>query len=204
MEFVETLKRTQNVDSALHALGPTAPVIMVTSTNVQCVREGSPTPATVVTNPMKGLDTQIRVTWAGTTWIAATDDKREEYIALHRTDNLEAKPIVFGKMPSKNTDAGFVLSRMLNSALLTGVYVDSKRQQYLFSPAQSAGWKDDVFSYDIELDWLERRAVLRKKGTTASWSIHRSGDTLTLSALAKNGSPLRRPPLRLIRTADRP
>jgi len=204
MEFVETLKRTHNVDSALTALGPTSPIIMVTNTDVQCVRDGSPSLATVVTNPTKGLGAQVRVTWSGITWIAAADDKSGEYIALHRSDNIEAKPIVFGKMPSKNTDVSFVLSRILNSALLTGVYIDGKGQQYLFSPAQSAGWKDDVFSYDVELDWRARRAVLRKKGTTATWSVHRSGDTLSLSALAKNGSPLRRPPLRLVRTADKP
>lgn len=204
MDFVEQLKKTQNIDSALTALGPTSPLIMTTGDNVMCMREEQPTPATVVTNPTKGLGSQIRVSWSGTTWIASADDKKEEYIALHRSDSIEARPVVLGKMPSKNFDPSFVVSRILNSALLTGVYADGKRKQYLFSPAQSASWNSDVFTYDVELDWHGRRAILRKKGTTASWSIYRSGDTLTLTALAKNGSPLRRPPLRLIRTADKP
>jgi hypothetical protein len=82
-------------------------------------------------------------------FIITYDTASMQYIALVNMDSIEAPPTVYARIPSKRTDAGFVLQRAANSAMLSGMWKDGKGRVYSFSKDMIAKWPNGTFPYAL-------------------------------------------------------
>lgn len=85
-------------------------------------------------------------------YIMTLDPKAAEYIALHETADLAKHPEVYAKIPTKNLDPDFVVQRILNSSILSGIWLDTGGREYVFNSTLLAEWPEAEFEYRFGID----------------------------------------------------
>ena len=123
-------------------------------------------------------------------WMVASDSRQNSYIALTELDSIEKKPIVLGKLPSKNSDPAFILSRMINTSIVSGRWVDPRGKVVEFTQAMIATIDGQTFPYELRVDPSTLRLTLSStQGKPRSYVVNRIDGMLTLTPLGKKGTP---------------
>ena len=201
--FLDILKKTSSVEQAMQAKGADEPLyIRIDSSQL----EGKVLTAMHLgaTEELLMLKTSIPnagMKWAiGTMdhpfWIVSVDERAQSYIALTKIDSMEGKPVVLGKLPSKNPDPMFILKRMINASVLTGTWVDAKGKETTFSNGMVATMGGQTFTYDLSIHSQNYTVTLTStEGKPRSYLVQRMGDGLTLTPL--HGSKTTQSPIAL-------
>lgn len=153
-EFLNTLKTTSRVDSAFHKLNNDEPLyLLIDAEKLHHNVLVAYTPQTTTTMDLeKMIVGKMGERWCigqdSVRWILSTDSNRS-VLTLFNIKNLEQKPIVLGKLPSKNQDPDYLLSRTINASVLMGKFQDGTGKLYQFSNAQRAMFADSLFTYTI-------------------------------------------------------
>lgn len=122
----------------------------------------------------------------GPRWILSRDEKDGMYIALTPADSLERKPIVLGRLPSKNPDPMFIIRRMVNASMLSGRWSRSNNTVIEFTTNQvmvTDGRDPRPYTLDISSDGLTVTLVTTT-GKPQKWTVRRDGPELVLSSSA--------------------
>ncbi len=198
MRIIEDLKASKSITNALALLRPDELLVLravrqpdstITLFTSRDLDEGVSTQLVVTT--AKGIGDQRRFTALGKTWLLGIDKAQGQYIAVHSTVDSNAKPDVFAYIPSRNQNADFIYQRVLNSATLSGTYHDAKGKVYTFSSLQSAKTPKLEFNYRIVAAVgkpYQIIEVVSDKPKRVRYAYEWSGDRLTMSSFARNGS----------------
>ncbi len=191
-KFVEALKKSASMATAMDAVSSAEPLtIQFDST------DGN---GNVVTQwTLKKTDTLllrktsipgVGMKWAlGTSdapmWVASADEKLGTYVALTPIEGVDtAKPVVMGKLPSKNPNPSFILKRMVNSSYLSGEWKDKKGTKYSFTSGMVATFGADMFPYDISIDANTYSVTITStSGVPRSYLVVRTGNSLVLTSV---------------------
>ena len=123
----------------------------------------------------------------GPRWIVARDEKAGSYIALTPADSLENQPIVLGKLPSKNTDPMFIIRRMVNASMLTGVWKMDPKYTIEFTNGQQMVVNGSPIPYTLQFAPDGSKVTLiTTQGRPLKWDVLRDGPNLTLKPLQKH------------------
>jgi hypothetical protein len=155
--FIEVLKRTASVASAMEAVPSNVAMwISIDTTD----KDGNIDMAydfddvrqmLLLKSQLVGPELQWGIGDAvGPMWLV-TVDQQQMFIALHDLDSLENKPLVFGRMPSKNQDPDFLLDRMINASILAGTYTDPKKNTVEFRTDLTATWANKPYAVKIDV-----------------------------------------------------
>lgn len=197
-QFIEVLNKTASVERAMQAKAEADPLwVTIDSLNL----EGKIATAFNLgtTNQMVLLKTSIPqagMKWvvgteASPRWIVSVDERNGSYIALTSIDNMEGKPAVLGKLPTKNTDPMFILRRMVNASVLSGTWLDQRGKVYSFSTGMMASMNKVSFSYELSINPTTFSVIITStSGKPHSYVVQRMGNGLTLSSLHKNGTTM--------------
>ena len=203
--FIDALRKTSSVEQAMTAKGIDAPLyVRIDSTNLDGkVAAGYGIANTQQLLFLKTSIPNVGMKWAiGTIdvpmWIVSIDERSQTYISLTKFDSLEGKPIVLGKLPSKNPDPMFMLKRMVNASVLSGQWVSSKGATTSFTTNMEATMNGNTFPYDLSIDSQSYSVTLTsKQGKPVSYIVQRMGDGLTLTPV--HGAKVGQQPIALKR-----
>lgn len=203
--FLEVLKKTSSVERAMQAKGADEPLyIRIDSTHQDGkIAAGMNLGAPEELVMLKTSIPNAGMKWAiGTIdhpfWIVTVDERAQSYIALTKIDSMEGKPVVLGRLPSKNPDPMFILKRMINASVLSGSWVDAKGKETIFSNGMVATMGGSTFTYDLSINALNYTITLTAtEGKPKSYIVQRMGDGLTLTPL--HGSKTTQQPIALKR-----
>ncbi|RPI67647.1 MAG: hypothetical protein EHM43_07080 [Ignavibacteriae bacterium] len=189
--FIEVLKRTASVATAMEAVSATSPLwVKIDSAN----KDGDVEVAFDLSSrkPMLLLKAQLigpELRWglgdaAGPIWLVTADEEQGTFIALQVLDSMGNAPKVLGKLPSRNQDPDFLIDRMINASVLAGSYVDDRKKSVVFNTDMTATWAGK--SYKVRIDVEEQSHHLRvtltaTDGTSRVHSVHRIGSDLVLT-----------------------
>jgi hypothetical protein len=122
--------------------------------------------------------------------MVASDVRQNSYIALTELDSIEKKPIVLGKLPSKNTDPLFILKRMVNTSVLSGTWVDTRGKTVSFTQTMVVTIDGATFPYELSIDPSTLRMTLSStQGKPRSYIVNRTGAMLTLTPVGTKNAP---------------
>ncbi|MBC8124827.1 MAG: hypothetical protein H7X70_03755 [Candidatus Kapabacteria bacterium] len=203
--FIDALRKTSSVEQAMAAKGFDEPLyVRIDSTNLDGkVTAGYGLGSSQQLLILKTSLPKVGMKWAiGTIdlpmWIVSIDERSQTYISLTKFDSLEGKPIVLGKLPSKNPDPMFMLKRMVNASVLSGQWVNSKGATTSFTTNMEATMNGNTFPYDLSIDSQSYSVTLTsKQGKPVSYIVQRMGDGLTLTPM--HGSKVGQQPIALKR-----
>lgn len=195
--FIEVLHKTSSLEQALAAKSEREPLYMVIDSNNQAgkVRVGLSVGREEQGVMLKTMVPNIGLKWAiGTedapVWMVASDARQNSYIALTELDSIEKKPIVLGKLPSKNTDPLFILKRMVNTSVISGTWVDTRGKKVTFTQTMVASIDGTTFPYDISIDPSTLRVTLSStQGKPRSYLVNRTDAMLTLTPIGTTHTP---------------
>ncbi len=201
--FIDALRKTSSVEQAMAAKGIDEPLyVRIDSTNP----DGKVTAGYGIANSqellfLKTSIPNVGMKWAiGTMdlpmWIVSIDERNQTYISLTKFDSLQGKPIVLGKLPSKNLDPMFMLKRMVNASVLSGQWVNAKGATTSFTTNMEATMNGSTFPYDLTID-SQSYSVTSKQGKPLSYMVQRMGDGLTLTPV--HGAKVGQQPIALKR-----
>jgi hypothetical protein len=203
--FLEVLKKTSSVESAMNAKGDDEPLYLrIDSTHQDGkVSAGMNLGGSEELLMLKTSIPNAGMKWAiGTMdhpfWIVTVDERAQSYIALTKIDSMEGKPVVLGRLPSRNQDPMFILKRMINASVLSGSWVDAKGKETIFSNGMVATMGGSTFPYDLSINASTYTITLTStEGKPKSYIVQRMGDGLTLTPL--HGSKTTQQPIALKR-----
>jgi len=195
--FIEVLHKTSSLEQAIAAKSEREPLYMVIDSND---KKGNVRVGLSVGREERGLILKTHVPniglkWAiGTedapVWMVASDARQNSYIALTELDSIEKKPIVLGKLPSKNTDPLFILKRMVNTSVLSGTWVDTRGKTVSFTQTMVATIDGATFPYELSIDPSTLRVTLSStQGKPRSYIVNRTGAMLTLTPVGTKNAP---------------
>lgn len=195
--FIETLHKTASIEQALAAKTEREPLYMVIDSTDQAgnVRVGLSVGREERGLMLKTMVPNIGLKWAiGTedapVWMVASDARQNSYIALTELDSIEKKPIVLGKLPSKNTDPLFILKRMINTSVLSGSWIDTRGAAVTFTPTMVATIDGATFPYELTIEPTTLRLTLTStQGKPRSYVVNRADDMLTLTPIGSKRAP---------------
>lgn len=195
--FIETLHKTASLELALAAKTEREPLYMVIDSNDQAgnVRVGLSVGREERGLMLKTLVPNIGMKWAiGTedapVWMVASDVRQNSYIALTELDSIEKKPIVLGKLPSKNADPLFILKRMVNTSVLSGTWIDTRGATVVFTPTMVATIDGATFPYELAIEPTTLRLTLTSThGKPQSYVVNRADGMLTLTPIGSKRAP---------------
>lgn len=195
--FIDVLHKSASIERALAAKPEGEPLYMVLDSNDQSggVRVGLSIGREERGLILRTMVPNIGMKWAiGTedapVWMVASDPRMNSYIALTELDSIEKKPIVLGKLPSKNSDPLFILKRMVNTSVLSGTWIDTFGKTVSFSPTMVATLDGETFPYDLSIDPSTLRLTLTSiQGKPKSYVVNRAEGMLTLTPLGKSRAP---------------
>lgn len=189
--FIDILHKTSSLEQALSAKTEGEPLYVVIDSND---RSGNVRVGITVGREERGLMLQTMVPnvglkWAigsedAPVWMVASDARQRSYIALTELDSIEKKPVVLGKLPSKNSDPRFILARMVNTSVVAGTWVDTRGKQVTFTQTMVATIDGTTFPYDLTIDPSTLRITLSStQGKPVAYVVNRVDTMLTLTPL---------------------
>lgn len=156
--FIEVLKQTASVASAMEAVSAQVPMwIKIDSAegdgNIYvCYDVDDVRQLLLLRSQLVGPELQWGIGDAvGPMWLVTLDQPQRAFIALHDLDSLENKPHVFGRMPSKNQDPDFLIDRMINASVLAGTYIDNAKKSVVFRNDLTAEWAGKAYTVKIDI-----------------------------------------------------
>lgn len=190
--FIEVLHKTASVEQAFASKSDREPLYIVIDSSDKSgnVRVGLSVSREERGLILRTLVPNVGMKWAiGTedapVWMVASDPRQNSYIALTELDSIEKKPIVLGKLPSKNTDPMFILKRMINTSVLAGTWVDTRGKSVIFTQNMVSTIDGQTFPYDIAIDPSTLRLTLTStQGKPRSYTVQRVDGMLTLTPLS--------------------
>lgn len=205
--FIDVLHKTSSIEQAIAAKSEREPLYIVIDSTEQA---GNLRVGISIGREERGLILRtvvpnVGMKWAiGTedapVWMVASDPRQNSYIALTELDSIEKKPIVLGKLPSKNGDPTFILTRMVNTSVVAGRWVDTRGKIVEFTPSMVATIDGQTFPYELRIDSSTLRLTLSStQGKPRSYVVNRIDGMLTLTPIGQKGTPR---PL-VLRTAQR-
>lgn len=187
--FVEVLRKSGSLEKSLEAVSEGEPLyISVDSTR----SDGNISVAWHLDNINEFILRRTKISGAGTpwaigstegpVWVVSVDERAGTYVALTLIDSLEkGTPVVLGKLPSKNQDPMFVLTRMINSACLSGAWTDATGKPSAFSNGLVATLNGVNFPYRLDIDPSTNSVTLTNtKDTKQRYLVKRNENDLTL------------------------
>lgn len=195
--FIDILHKTSSLAQAVSAKPEGEPLYVVIDSND---RSGNVRVGITVGREERGLMLQTMVPnvgmkWAigsedAPVWMVASDARQRSYIALTELDSIEKKPVVLGKLPSKNSDPRFILSRMVNTSVVAGTWVDTRGKQVTFTQTMVATIDGATFPYDLAIDPSTLRITLSStQGKPVAYVVNRVDNMLTLTPLGSKKAP---------------
>ncbi len=195
--FIDVLHKTASVEQAVAVKTDREPLYMVIDSND---KSGNVLVGLSFGREERGIIVRtmvpnIGMKWAiGTedapVWMVASDARQNSYIALTELDSIEKKPIVLGKLPSKNADPLFILKRMINTSVLSGSWVDTRGKAVTFTQTMVATIDGQTFPYDLAVDPSTLRLTLSStQGKPKSYVVNRTDGLLTLTPLGQAKAP---------------
>jgi hypothetical protein len=148
--FIDSMKAKRSLVRALHTVRSPQPLAMALSASdsgaysAMVFSSAFDSTATMVA---KRAIKNVGDHYALGRFIITYDSLSMQYLALVNMDSIEAPPTLYARIPSKRTDAGFVLQRAANSAMLTGTWKDAKGRTYTFGKDMIAKWPGGTFPY---------------------------------------------------------
>lgn len=201
--FIEVLKQTASVASAMEAVSAQIPLwIKIDSTHsdgnidvaydVDEVRE-----LLLLRSQLVGPELQWGIGDAvGPMWLVTLDQPQRAFIALHDLDSLENKPHVFGRMPSKNQDPDFLIDRMVNASVLAGTYSDKAKKTIVFRNDLTADWAGTPYTVKIDVKGTSHQLFVTLTSADGknvrSYEVVRSGTSLLLTGTDRTSITLTR------------
>jgi hypothetical protein len=195
--FIDVLHKTSSIEQAIAAKSEREPLyIAIDSTDPS----GNLRVGISIGREERGLILRtvvpnVGMKWAiGTedapVWMVASDTRQNSYIALTELDSIEKKPIVLGKLPSKNSDPTFILMRMINTSVVSGRWVDPRGKAVEFTPTMIATIDGQTFPYELRVDPSTLRLTLSStQGKPRNYVVNRIDGMLTLTPLGQKGTP---------------
>lgn len=207
-KVVEVLNETSSIQRALAARPLSEPIYVV----IDSARAGGEVTAAFVMGKdeqflcRKSSFAHAGIKWGigdetGPRWILSRDEKAGSYIALTPADSLERKPIVLGKLPSKNSDPLFILRRMVNASMLSGRWSSTKNKIVEFTTSQRMITDGAPMPYTLDISADGATVTLvTTSGQPQKWIVRRDGPELVLTSVAtkpKKRSKFEAPEIRL-------
>ena len=193
-KVVEVLNETRSIQRALSARPITEPIYMVIDSTKP---NGEITASYQIGSQVdllcrKSSFAHAGIKWGigneqGPYWVLTRDETSGTYIALTPADSLEKQPIVLGKMPSKNADPMFILRRMVNASMLSGVWaMDAKKNiEFTMNQFMVINGKPTPYSLQISPDG-STVTISTTNGRPLRWVVQRDGPNLTMRALQQH------------------
>jgi hypothetical protein len=188
-KVVEVLNETSSIQRALAARPLSEPIYIA----IDSTRDGGEVTAAFALGKdeqflcRKSSFAHAGIKWGigdatGPRWILSRDEKAGSYIALTPADSLERKPIVLGKLPSKNSDPMFILRRMVNASMLRGRWSAAKNRTIEFTTNQImvVDGKPHPYTLDFSADGSVVTLVTTS-GRPEKLVVLRDGPTLSLN-----------------------
>jgi len=197
--FIDALKKTSSLDQAYRAKPQAEPLwIRIDSTNLNGkimasfdFGAGSELLFLKTTIPNVGLKWALG-TDSSPRWIVSVDERQGTYIALTPIDSMDNKPIVLGRLPSKNPDPMFILNRMVNASVISGTWIDEGGKVSTFTNGMNAKIGEVGFTYQISIDSKSNTVTINAtSGKPRSYVVQRMGDGLTLTPSNTGGTTMR-------------
>lgn len=198
--FIEVLKRTASVATAMEAVSATSPLwVKIDSAN----KDGDVDVAFDLSSqkPMMLLKAQLvgpELRWGlgdavGPIWLVTADQEQGTFIALHVLDSMGNAPKVLGKLPSRNQDPDFLLDRMINASVLAGSFVDDRKKSVVFNNDMTATWAGKPYKVRIDINEPShqlRVTLAAADGTSTVYTAERMGKVVTLTDAQQRVSTL--------------
>jgi len=207
-KVVEVLNETRSIERALAARPLSEPIYVA----IDSTRDGGEVTAAFALGKdeqflcRKSSFAHAGIKWGigdatGPRWILSRDEKAGSYIALTPADSLERKPIVLGKLPSKNSDPVFIIRRMVNASMLGGRWSSAKNKIVEFTTNQLmvTDGAPTPYTLDISADGA-MVTLVTTSGQPQKWVVRRNGPELVLTSIPqkpKKRSKFEAPEIRL-------